>query len=294
MKKFIFTSVLALTGMVAAAQSDYQLPDGLLAIELQANPFSNDFNTFKMGELKARLFLDNKSVVRIGVGIGIDSDKDESSNTYDNRSQDPDNYTIETESKSVKTNQFMLKLSAGYEYHFANAGRLDFYAGAEAGYEANFYSGTSNTSYNKSTVRTYGPAESEMQTTTYTNLDYKKRTPGDNPKYNEHSIFANLFTGVDFYVYKGLYIGTELGLSFKSGKEKNGYYTEVKGSKTVQGANTTIDWVENYSSETGIRNHMDYLSKEVTSTVNPVTDHSGSTTKLKIYVEPAIRIGWLF
>ena len=133
-----------------------------------------------------------------------------------------------------------------------------------------------------------------MQTTTYTNLDYKKRTPGDNPKYNEHSLFANLFTGVDFYLYKGLYIGTELGLSFKSGKEKNGYYTEVKGSKTVQGANTTIDWVENYSSETGIRNHMDNLGKEVTSTVNPVTDHSGSTTKLKIYVEPAIRIGWLF
>lgn len=294
MKKFIFTSVLALTGMVAAAQSDYQLPDGLLAIELQANPFSNDFNTFKMGELKARLFLDNKSVVRIGVGIGIDSDKDESSNTYDNRSQDPDNYTIETESKSVKTNQFMLKLSAGYEYHFANAGRLDFYAGAEAGYEANFYSGTSNTSYNKSTVRTYGPAESEMQTTTYTNLDYKKRTPGDNPKYNEHSIFANLFTGVDFYVYKGLYIGTELGLSFKSGKEKNGYYTESKGSKTIQGANTVTDWVENYSSETGVRNHMDNIKKEVTTTINTVTDHSGSTTKLKIYVEPAIRIGWLF
>ena len=125
-------------------------------------------------------------------------------------------------------------------------------------------------------------------------LTDSKMTPGDNPKYNKNSLFANLFTGVDFYVYKGLYIGTELGISFKTGKEKNGYYTEVKGSKSIQGANTTVDWVENYSSETGIRNHMNNLTKTVETTVNAVNDHSASSTKLKIYVEPAIRIGWLF
>ena len=290
MKKFIFTSVLALTGMVAAAQSDYQLPDGLLAIELQANPFSNDFNTFKMGELKGRLFLDNKSVIRVGVGIGIDSDKNDDSKNYDDRSQDQSSYTISKENTQTKINKTELRLSLGYEYHFANAGRMDFYGGVEAGYEGKFFSGT----VNKSTESRRVMANTEALTSSYDNKEYTKMIPGDSPSYNEHSIFANVFTGLDFFIYKGLYIGTELGISFKTGKEKNGYYTQTRGEKSYQGTEIKTDWTENYSSQTGIKNYLDNINKTVTTTVEAVTDHSATTTRLKVYVEPAIRIGWLF
>lgn len=275
--------------MVAVAQNGYQLPDGLVAVELQANPFSNDFNMFKMGELKARLFLDNKNVVRIGVGIGIDSDKNEDVTSFDNRQADAKNYTLTNETKSTKTNETMLKLSAGYEYHFAHAGRMDFYAGAEAGYEGRYYSGTV-TNNSESRNVSYG---TETATTMNSSTEYKKMLP-DKSKYNENSFFANIFTGLDFYVYKGLYIGTELGISFKTGKQKSGSYTEVSNGKTIAGTNTTSDWSENYSSDTGIRNHMDNLTKVVTTSVDNVVDHSATTTKLKIYVEPALRIGWIF
>ena len=91
-----------------------------------------------------------------------------------------------------------------------------------------------------------------------------------------------------------LYIGTELGISFKTGKEKNGYYTQTRGEKSYQGAEIKTDWTENYSSQTGIKNYLDNINKTVTTTVEAVTDHSATTTRLKVYVEPAIRIGWLF
>ncbi len=146
MKKTFLSLGLVLTAMTASAQIDYMLPDGLLAVELQVNPFSNDFNTFKMGELKGRLFLDNKSVIRVGVGIGIDSDKNDDSKDYDDRSQDQSSYTISKENTQTKINKTELRLSLGYEYHFANAGRMDFYGGVEAGYEGKFFSGTVNKS----------------------------------------------------------------------------------------------------------------------------------------------------
>ena len=43
----ILLLMLSLVTLNASAQKD-ELPDGMLAVELQANPFSNDFNTFKM------------------------------------------------------------------------------------------------------------------------------------------------------------------------------------------------------------------------------------------------------
>lgn len=314
MKKLLFTSALALCAISGSAQDeDYELPSGLLAIELQANPFSNDFKTFKMSELKARLFIDNRSVVRLAVGLGFDSDKSESNSNANNQQQNENNYTIYNSNTSEKMNATALKLALGYEYHFANTGRLDFYGGAEAGYEAKFYSGSKVTNsttsitgyggyffsenysyYNPYTNGVSYPTGVTGITTTSSSTDYKKRTPDGN-RQNEHSFFANLFTGVDFYVYKGLYIGTELGVSFKMGKASNGSYTTTDRSQTVVGANTTSDWVRGYSSQTGQTTYIDNLNSNNNYTrAGAAIDNSSKTNSIKIYVEPAIRLGWIF
>lgn len=294
MKKLLLTCTLVLVGMTAAAQDGgYHLPDGLLAIEIQANPFSNDFKTFKMGELKARLFLNDKHVVRLGIGLGFDSDKDDNITSKDDRSVNPNNYTTWNETTRTETKSRALKLGLGYEYHFAHRGRLDFYLGAEAGYEAKFYSGTKSVVYSGADV--YNAGSGPVQTTTNRNetTSYKKMLP-DASKYNEHSIFANIFTGVDFYVYKSLYIGTELGISFKSGKQVNGYYDYNKSEQQYIGSQIQTSTSTTFSSETGIRTHRDLIHDYSNTSVEQVTDHSSKSTNLKIYIEPALRLGWLF
>ena len=220
--------------------------------------------------------------------------------------EDSQNYSIFDSSTKYTTNAKTLKLSVGYEYHFATAGRLDFYGGVEAGYEGKFYSAKEETS----SVTTTVAGGSTSRTTNNTVVEYKKMMPTEfqalafggygsssivgpsDFKYNEHNIFANLFTGVDFYVYKGLYIGTELGISFKTGKQENGYFT-YRNTEVNQAMNKDV--LNTYSSKTGIFTTYDNIRKEYENTFQtPVIDHSAKSTSIKVYVEPAIRLGWIF
>ena len=262
MKKHLLSLGFAVAAITAAAQSNnsyqekpaYQLPDGLLAVELQVNPFSNDFTTFKMGELKGRLFLNNKHVIRLAIGVGYDTDTEDTNTNTDTRNVNPYNYTIGTTTTKSDKKQTALKLGLGYEYHFASYGRLDFYAGAEAGYEGKFYSGTKTNVTNETNSSTYGTGATTPIVTTSNStekIEYSKMLP-DGSKYNERSFYANIFTGLDFYVYKNLYIGTELGISFKTGKHENGYYDSTSQGQSYRGSMMIGNWSETYSSETGV------------------------------------------
>ena len=104
---------------------------------------------------------------------------------------------------------------------------------------------------------------------------------------NENGIFASIFTGIDYYIYKKLYIGAELGVTFNTGKKKNGNYTEVTGHRESINGNIVDERVKKYSSETGITTNYDG-----TTTQGPVTETKGTYTK--VYIEPSIRIGWMF
>jgi hypothetical protein len=115
---------------------------------------------------------------------------------------------------------------------------------------------------------------------------------GDN---NEHTIFANVFTGVDCYIYKGLYIGTELGISFKHGKSENGSYTRISNRTVTDDGTITVNKREEFNSATGItdtRDLLDFTNNKKSHT--PAINKSSSSNHLKIYVEPAIRLGWIF
>jgi hypothetical protein len=309
--------LLSLMTLTASAQND-GLPDGFLAVELQANPFSNDFNTFKMTELKARLWLNNKHVVRFAVGLGMDTNKEDTGWNFDSRESINSDYDIIQHNGKSETNFKEVRLTVGYEYHLAQAGRLDLYVGASAGYEGKYYSGSSEsteswTRHGKGSYVPYPNTGSDYPsmggyyhvpdydrtanqvtiTNTSSSTDYSKMSPnGDN---NEHSIFANVFTGVDCYIYKGLYIGTELGISFKHGKSENGSYTRISNRTVTDDGTITVNKREEFNSATGItdtRDLLDFTNNKKSHT--PAINKSSSSNHLKIYVEPAIRLGWIF
>lgn len=251
MKKLLFLLALVTTGMTAMAQDEEnksELPDGILALEWKFNPFDYESKPVKVAEITARLFLNNSSVIRLGVGVGYDKDKDENNTTN---------------SSSVLNNDALtLKAGLGYEYHFANTGKLDFYAGVEGGYLGRFYSATKESS----TTTISG----ETQYVTYDNIEYKKQN-SDGDKINENGFYGTVFTGIDYYIYRKLYIGAELGLTFNTATKKAGTYTEASGVKTI--LNGTV-----------VSDNPTMITSEPTQ--------KGTTTK--IYFEPAIRIGWMF
>ena len=207
MKKLLFIVGLALTSLTVSAQEqEVGLPAGLFTLEWKFNPFDYESKPVKVAQLNARMFLNDKSAVRLGVGVGFDKDTDENSSKLEGTS------TTETFSKitndaltlrfsdsiSKKTNDALtLRFSLGYEYHFANTGRLDFYGGIEGGYLGRFYSATEES---KTTI----PSSSTTSKVHYVNTEYNKRN-SEGDKLNENGIFGSVFTGIDYYIYKKFY-----------------------------------------------------------------------------------------
>ena len=199
MKKLLFIVGLALTSLTVSAQEqEVGLPAGLFTLEWKFNPFDYESKPVKVAQLNDRLFLNDKSAVRLGLGVGFDKDTDENSSKLEGTS------TSESFSK-ITNDALTLRLSLGYEYHFANVGHLDFYGGFEGGYLGRFYSATKEYTSTITTIET----TSSIVNTTYENAEYKKRS-SDGDKLNENGIFGSVFTGIDYYIYKKLYIGAEL------------------------------------------------------------------------------------
>ena len=276
MKKLLFIVGLALTSLTVSAQEqEVGLPAGLFTLEWKFNPFDYESKPVKVAQLNGRLFLNDKSAVRLGLGVGFDKDTDENSSKLEGTS------TSESFSK-ITNDALTLRLSLGYEYHFANVGHLDFYGGFEGGYLGRFYSATKEYTSTITTIET----TSSIVNTTYENAEYKKRS-SDGDKLNENGIFGSVFTGIDYYIYKKLYIGAELGITFNMGKKSNGNYTEVKGQRQTIGTTVVSESASKYTSETGI-----YTSTDGTIIQKPVIETKGTYTK--VYIEPSIRIGWMF
>ncbi len=289
MKKLLCMMGLALTTLTVAAQEDEGLPDGILALEWNFNPFDYESKPVKVAEIRARMFLDAKNAVRFGVGVGFDNDTDEESSHLTTQPTSPDNYTVTDELIKTTNNATTIKASIGYEYHFASTGRLDFYGGLEAGYLGRFFSAKEEISTTVNTVTNATGTASTTTTYTYDNTEYTKRD-ADGEKFNEQGIFGTLFTGVDFYVYKKLYIGAELGITYNMGKKSNGNYTQVTGTRQLLNGTAFAETATKYTSENGVTISND--GSTTTTTYGPINESTGKYNK--VYIEPAIRIGWMF
>ena len=309
MKKTLMLLVLGL-GMTSVANAQYEPKKGDIATEIGFTPFNTkDGESFKLNEgmFKVRYFLTDKDALRLKLGVKIDNS---STTTTDGKTpvdlKNAEVWNSVTEiNKKYKEFSFML----GYERHLAVSGRFDVYVGAEFGYKINKYSG--DLTYNKYTTTYDGDQKIAHKTQTSltaesTDCQIKDDSsvdtngnPDINTEYKSNNAFVGgIFAGADFYVYKNLYLGVELGISFESGKSPNSYY-DYNGSYQTwnsDGKETYSRYV-NYSGETGTKittTTPQGNKTEIETVNNKVTQRETTTTKLNFYVEPAIRLGWRF
>lgn len=292
MKKLLV--LLAVCAGVTTATAQELPKKGSIVTEIGFTPFKSSGETFKLNDamLKFRYFVTDKDVVRLKLGVGIDN------NTTDNATfthpQDLSGNNVQVVDNSTKTTNKKsdIQIMLGYERHFAPTGRFDVYAGAEIGFEWNNRSGSVETN-----GLTTGYSNSKLDYTLQSarNTDYTDMTPDG--ELSSHAFKGGVFAGLDFYIYKGLYIGTELGISFTSGKSPNGYYSYNYSSVATNSSGVvTYALNESYSGDTGLTTTNTTINNNTTTTISAqqASTTERSATKLKLYVEPAIRLGWKF
>ena len=222
MKKFFILA--AMMTATVAANAQYTPEAGKISTEVQFNPFGQSYNQFKIDGVKFRYFIAENQAVRLNLNFGLDKGSKGEAKKDDGKSK-------------VTNSETTFGIGLGYEYHFAQNERISAYAGAGLSFE------TVSTK-----IKSEGYSEYEIKNLYEENGKYYANG------YNEFGV--KVFTGVDFYVYKGLYVGTELGFAFNNFKYK-------KGSVKV-GDNST-----------------DY-------------DAQYKETTLGFYIEPSVRLGWTF
>ena len=292
MKKLLV--LLAVCAGVTTATAQELPKKGSIVTEIGFTPFKSSGETFKLNDamLKFRYFVTDKDVVRLKLGVGIDN------NTTDNATfthpQDLSGYNVRVEDNSTKTTNKKsdIQIMLGYERHFAPTGRFDVYAGAEIGFEWNNRSGSIE---ENGLTKGYSNSKLDYTVQGARNTDYTDMTPDG--ELSSHAFKGGVFAGLDFYIYKGLYIGTELGISFTSGKSPNGYSSYNYSSVTTNSSGVvTYALNESYSGDTGLTTTNTTINNHTTTTISAQQANTTerSATKLKLYVEPAIRLGWKF
>lgn len=257
MKKMIFAAaLLAGAAFGVNAQENVNLPEsGDFAVEVQFNPFTDNFETFGLDgmKLQGRYFFSNADALRVGLGFGVTTDK----NTLA-----PDAEGVLYADEWTKNRVGNFAISLGYERHFLQSGRVDLYAGAGLGFSLKSTCDSKNKVYEVPNA-----AKDDMIDVLYESKVYNASS------YNQFDV--NVFTGIDFYVYRGLYVGAELGLKVGF-KNFPGQYT--KGGWVVDGK---------YSATPG----SDFVWD---SSIESTKGSKTTSFELATYVEPALRLGWTF
>lgn len=270
MKKFLF--FVAATLLVANYSHAQYLPEkGAISTEVQFNPFDQDGKMFKLDGLKVRYFFTDNDAFRMKIGFGLkndnfsvtdDSDKPEDGSTASY-------YSYDNAYKSTSGN---VDFSLGYERHFAISKRLGAYVGASVGFNRHFASTdiemtTTHHYYDSRRWRSEVTSQDEAKISngTFTEMPADGEADDLLGKVDDRAYWevkAALFAGADFYVYKGLYVGTEFGIGLSSSK-----FSKMK-------------YKENLSNES---DNVEFESNDNTR-----------STKLGVYIEPVLRLGWTF
>ena len=222
MKKIVLSALVAAFSLCANAQ--YESKAGDMAVEISFNPFSNSFNTvsLKEGQISAKYFISDKDAIRLNLGFGYDGTSDKQGDN------------------DVSKHSGSFSLGAGIEEHFASAGRLDFYAGGQLGISTTFGGAkVGNAELSGGTIASGGWNIAEN------NVDACSTT-----------ISLKAFTGINFFVYKNLYVGAELGVAYAKKSYKD---FEIKVGDTT----------------TKKENNM-------------------GKSSFGLYAEPALHLGWAF
>lgn len=320
MKKTITLAMIAACSLVSTnALAQYTPEKGTVTTEVQFNPFGQNRNHFSLDGLKFRYFLTDKDALRINLNLDVDNNTTTDKNIQNNKFDEVTNWNTLSSELETKTTETTFKIGVGYERHLLQDGRIDLYAGGELGYEGIFRSGEQTYTSNQESFSSGYTATTSSRTVsnkvTYENMiptttALPTTTPGGSTptvagRKNESNFFASVFTGIDFYLYEGLYIGTEFGIRFSTGTAPvNGTWKQdySMSQKTTTGSTVNTqktNW--SYNSETGI---LKGLTTNSTSGATPsenkineayrVDDYESSNSRLRVYIEPCLRLGWRF
>lgn len=314
-----FAAAAALMLVSTSAMAQYTPEAGTITTEVQFNPFGQAKNHFDLDGLKVRYFFSEKSALRVNLGFNIGGDNNTVKKTlndkYDN---DVTKYTIDNTETETTRSDASFKIAVGYEHHLVNNGRMNIYIGGELGYKGEFYSAEEEETkqYDDYTLTTSG-AYNTIDETKRTSTKKTEWTDGDDlGNTSNHSFFAQAFTGMDFYIYKGLYVGTELGIRFSATSNVNPtkkitfnenedvikrYTGTVPAGLAAVTVNTKTNWTE--TSEDGrkitkvVKNDptaTPVVTETETKTAVVANDKTGTIARLKVYIEPCLRLGWRF
>jgi hypothetical protein len=296
MKK-IFIVMLAMTSIVGAyAQQNsttdddtrlpYKLKKGSVTTELNFSPFSFNLNfdgenwstgPLAMPGLRLRIGLSNKWALRTNVQLDFGHNK-----IQQNLDDIHEDYWMKQTIKGTRTgkdNYIQFSFAPGLECHFGKWERLSVYAGGEVLFGFKM----AQTSYelehwDELLVRDYYSGEFRFESTskTFSSIKTKNCTYDSWDGYYSQTgkmfFGGNLLAGFDYYIYKGLYLGAELGLGYTHSLVLEG---TVKGNietTTTTSNGTTTD----------------------ESLINRVFNDKITGGNLGFRCNPMIRLGWRF
>ena len=227
MKKVsIVILVFAFASKAGVAQTQYKFEKGSVMTELQLSLFSrnqpismsNQNRPISMPTLNLRFGLSDKLVFRTALGLNFGHDNNKE--TYDNDTTwlPSSDMAIRNGYNFVKRNSTQFSIAPGIEYHLGNWERLSVYVGGELFFGMEI---TRSNNESKFTVEWFhkdywgGSGEYEHTGTSEFFRSVKGKNGGLYNSQNGHMFFGvAILAGMDFYIYKGLYLGAELGLGY--------------------------------------------------------------------------------
>jgi len=163
-------------------QDSFKASDGEKTLEVQFVPFGN--NPININGIRARWFSSDTRALRLNVFVGLDSDTD--------IIQQEDSGAGLEELKSVTT-EFAVSIRPGFENHIHVSDKLSPYFGAEV--ELAYQS------FSDKVEQQNGSTVNYINTTNDFRSGFVR-------------LGANAIAGLDYYVAKKLYLGTEFGFGF--------------------------------------------------------------------------------
>lgn len=283
MKKiFILLFIVVCSVGVYAQQNEnhrlpYKLEKGSVTTELNFSPFSFNLNfdgeklstgPFAMPGLRIRVGLNNKWALRANVQLDFGHNKinENLDDIYEN------NYskTVKTGTRIGKDNYTQFTFAPGFEYHFGNWERLSIYVGGEAILGFRVSQGSFEEDSREMLFHSdYFDEELKLVNTTETKTSLKTKNLDQTGKM---FFGVNALAGFDFYVYKGLYLGAELGLGYTHSKVLKGSEKGKRETITTTPDGVTVN----------------------TENIDEVFDDKIAGGNLGFRCNPMIRLGWRF
>ena len=208
MKKYAIALFFVLLGNGTLIAQN--LPDkGSFSAEVRVNPFDDYGKTSVLDGIKFRYFLHQKHALRLDVNWGTNKEE----------------YSFEeslekgTQKSSFTARETYFTLNAGYEYHMIQGNRFDFYAGGEAGWVRHFAETTGEVMHNgkSHSVGVSNAFVEQDKMSSIGGIDLRSLSSEQQAK---AGFRVAALVGADCYLYKGFYVGAEVGFSVSSLKIK--------------------------------------------------------------------------